>query len=313
MATTPHNGAAGSITGGPDKRFRRTRAELEALDARIVAILAADNPQSVRHVFYRLTDPTGPVSVPKSEHGYDCIVRRCTALRRSGRVPYYWLTDATRRGYHADSFASGGDLIEQFASLYRVSLWADTDRYVEVWCESRSIAGVIEDDCRRLGVSLYPCGGFASLSLTFQGSEDIRRAADGRDVVIVYIGDWDPAGVLIPQKVLAELHGHLPDLSIFMRRIAVTRERAAGLPSKPRKAGDRRRLDIRTTVEAEAIPAAELRALLRQTVEGYLPAGALASAQAAEASEREGLQRLGALVSEFGTDEAVDVLTGRST
>ena len=58
---------------------------MAALDDQIRAVLAADNPQSVRHVFYRLTDPTGPVSVPKTERGYDAIVRRCTALRRSGR------------------------------------------------------------------------------------------------------------------------------------------------------------------------------------------------------------------------------------
>ena len=44
---------------------------MAALDDQIRAVLAADNPQSVRHVFYRLTDPTGPVSVPKTERGYD--------------------------------------------------------------------------------------------------------------------------------------------------------------------------------------------------------------------------------------------------
>ena len=71
----------------PIKRHRRTRAVLDALDARIVDILAADHPQSVRHVFYRLTDPSLPEAVPKTDAGYQLIVRRCTLLRRSGELP----------------------------------------------------------------------------------------------------------------------------------------------------------------------------------------------------------------------------------
>ena len=49
--------------------------------------LAADNPQSVRHVFYLMTDPTLPVSVDKTERGYKLVQRRCVKLRRDGIVP----------------------------------------------------------------------------------------------------------------------------------------------------------------------------------------------------------------------------------
>ena len=254
-------------------RKRRTRAEMAALDDRILAVLKADNPQSVRHAYYRLTDPTLPVSVPKTEHGYRSIVRRCTALRRSGRLPYGWLTDATRRGYHVSTFDGAGELIDAFSGLYRVDAWRDAAAHVEVWTESRSAAGVVQADCQRLGVSLYPCGGFASLSLAYQGAEGIRRAAAGRPVRIIYIGDYDPAGVLIDQSVIRELRGHLPALDIEPVRIAITAEQAERLPSKPRKAGDRRRPDVRETVEAEAMPAAELRAMLTAAVEGFMPAG----------------------------------------
>ena len=298
--------ALAGLRGQPRKR--RTRAELAALDNQILAVLGADNPQSVRHTFYRLTDPTGPVSVPKTETGYDAIVRRCTALRRSGRMPYGFLTDATRRGYHVSTFDGAGELIDAFSGLYRVDAWRDAAAHVEVWTESRSIAGVVQADCRRLGVSLYPCGGFASLSLAYQASEGIRRAARGRPVRIIYVGDFDPAGVLIDQSVIRELRGHLPDLDIEPVRIAITADQAAGLPSKPRKAGDRRRPDIKATVEAEAMPAGELRALLRETVDGYMPVGALHAARAAEESERAGLKRLGVLVAADGLEDVLDRL-----
>ena len=288
-------------------KTRRTRAELDALDSRILAILRADHPQSIRHAFYRLVSDG---AVPKTDPGYRAVVRRCTELRRAGRLPYRWLVDSTRRGYHVSFFEGAGDLIERFAGLYRVNVWLDADCYVEVWTESRSIAGVVEANCRSLGVSLYPAGGFASLSLAYQAAEGIRRAADGRPVRIVYVGDYDPAGVLIDRSVMGELRGHLPGLDIEEVRVAITAEQAAELPSKPRKAGDKRRPDIASTVEAEAMPAGELRAMLRATVESFMPAGALAAARPVEESERDGLRALAALVDRSGIAGAVEALGG---
>lgn len=52
------------------KRRRRTRAEVDALDKQILDVLAGDHPQSVRHVFYRMTDPRLPEPVEKSERAY---------------------------------------------------------------------------------------------------------------------------------------------------------------------------------------------------------------------------------------------------
>ena len=296
----------------PIKRHRRTRAVLDALDARIVDILAADHPQSVRHVFYRLTDPSLPEAVPKTDAGYQLIVRRCTLLRRSGELPYAWLTDSTRRGYFVSTFSSGGDLIQQFASLYRVNLWEDRrhlhrglDRVPD---PSRA---VIEADCEALGVALYPCGGFASLSLAYQAAVNIRAEADGRPVRIVYIGDYDAAGVLIDRSVISELRGHLPDHDIQEARIAITPEQAARLPSKPRKAGDLRRPDIRETVEAEAMPAApSCASCCAPRSRRTCPAGALAAAKVAEESERAGLYALGRLTEQHGTSAVLSTLAG---
>ena len=45
---------------GTVKRERRTRARVDQLDAQIIAVLKEDHPQSVRHVFYRMTDPRLP-------------------------------------------------------------------------------------------------------------------------------------------------------------------------------------------------------------------------------------------------------------
>ena len=180
-------------------RRRATRAELEQLNRQIIEVLELDHPQSVRHAFYRMTDPRLAVPVEKTDAGYNRVQRHCLALRRSGRIPYGWISDSSRRGYHVPTFDGAGDFIERFSGLYRAALWTKREPLVEVWCESRSLAGVLQADCERLAVSLYPAGGFASATLCYEAACEIDRA-DRTEVVVLYIGDYDPAGLLIDQS-----------------------------------------------------------------------------------------------------------------
>jgi hypothetical protein len=272
------------------KRQRRTRREVAALDDAIIDALMRAAPCSVRHVFYLLTDPSRPVHVEKSERGYRHVQHRLTKLRRSGRVPYGLVVDATRRGYFTATYACAADFLSEMASRYRGDLWSMSDHYCEVWCESRSIAGVIEPLCRDLAVSLYPSGGFSSLSFIFEAAESIKSVRRGKPVIILYVGDYDPAGVLIDRSIETELRGHLGrDVPLDFIRVGITPEQIGELhlPTKPRKMGDRRAPHIVGTVEAEAMPPDILRHLLRAHIEGLLPAHALAVTKVAEQSERE--------------------------
>lgn len=291
------------LSGRPDKkRKRRTNAELAQLDDQIYDVLRHDHPQSVRHVFYRMTDPRLPVPVPKTEKGYAVVQRRCVELRRSGRVSYSWITDMSRRGYFTRTYRSAAEFLRSVTGLYRGDLWQYSDHYCEVWCESRSIAGVIEDDRRELAVDLYPAGGFSSLTLAFQSAQSINWEYGnngGKPVTVLYIGDYDPAGVLIDVAIERELRTHLlPEIELTFKRIAITPEQIEeyGLPTKPRKESDRRALHIAETVEAEAMPAGVLRAILREHIEALLPEGALEVAKVAEESEREHIERMAELL-----------------
>src|SRR5262249_46060621 len=146
--------AKGIYVPGDIKRDRRTKAQVRTLDDQIVAALSECSPQSVRHVFYLMTDPRLKEPVAKSEGGHRAIQHRLKELRRSGRVPYHWIEDMSRRGYHVVTYNGSEDFLRRVRGLYRADLWEHADVYVEVWCESRSIAGVIQSVCRELCVSL---------------------------------------------------------------------------------------------------------------------------------------------------------------
>jgi len=280
---------------GTIKRTRRTKAQVEVLDQQIVDVLEEDHPQSVRHVFYRMTDPRLAEPVEKSDRGYRHVQHRLKELRRAGRVPYSWVSDSTRTGFHVDTFGSAADFIRQTARWYRQDLWRDSDHYVEVWTESRSIAGTLLDTCQDLAVSLYPCGGFPSMSQAYQAADFINHAAEhsGKRPVVLYVGDYDPAGVLIDQTLETELRKHL-DCDLEFIRLAITEDqiRELDLPTKPRKKSDKRASHVKYTVEAEAMPAHILRAMVHDEIEVYLPEHALNVAKVAEQSEQSFLMGL---------------------
>lgn len=286
------------------KRERRTNKQIEQLDRQIIEVLRGDHPQSVRHIFYRMTDPRLPEYVEKSDAGYRHVQDRCVKLRRSGRIPYSWIADMSRRGYFVNTFSNASDFILRMSGLYRADLWELSDYQCEVWCESRSIASVIQSDCQELAVSLFPCGGFSSLSFVHQAAEQINYGSDSKPLVIFYIGDYDPAGVLIDVALERELRVHLkPEIDMQFNRIGINEKQIAefDLPTKPRKKTDNRSQQVAQTVEAEAMPANILRGLLREQIENLLPIGALEAAKIAEKSEQDGLK----LIAEYASRGAV--------
>jgi hypothetical protein len=104
---------------------RRTKAEIDQLDNEIYDVLNEDHPQSVRHVFYRMTDPRLAEPVEKSDRGYRHVQDRCVKLRRSGDIRYGWITDASRRGYFTVTYDNAADFLRRTNSLYRANLWED--------------------------------------------------------------------------------------------------------------------------------------------------------------------------------------------
>ncbi len=150
-------------------------------------------------------------------------------------------------------------------------------------------------DCNELAVDLFPCGGFSSLSFVHEAAQQHNHSDDTRPLVVLYVGNYDPAGVLIDQSLERELRLHLKALiEMNFKRIAINDSQVEtyDLPTKRRKEGDKRSRQVEYTVEAEAMPARILRGLVRAEVEALLSPDALKIAKVAEKSERAHLHRM---------------------
>ncbi len=270
------------------KRRRRTKEEMAAITDAISAVLEMDNPQSVRHVFYRVTSMD---LVPKTEAGYQTIKTQLLAMRKSGRVPWGWVSDSTRWRRKPRSFGSLQEAVEHTARTYRRDIWRQAPAYVEIWCESDSIAGVIIEETEHYDVPLMVSRGFSSATYLWNSAQYI--AAVGKPAYLYYFGDWDPSGKMIPEVIERGLRIHAPKAEIHFQRIAVTPEQMQemDLPTKPAKKTTHAKSFKGGTVEIEAIPANQLRDLVANCIEAHLDGDQVAVIEAAEESERGFLEQ----------------------
>jgi hypothetical protein len=263
-----------------------------------VAIVQAMHPMTVRQVFYQASIHG---LVDKTEAGYAKVQTDLALLRRAGDMPYGWLADNTRWQRKPFSHDSIADALHDTARLYRKSLWANADSYVEVWLEKDALAGVVYPATDLYDVPLMVARGYASLSFLHSAAEFI--AGLRVPTHIYHLGDYDPSGLDAGRKIDETLRELAPKAEIHFERLAVTpaQIRAWDLPTRPTKTTDSRARGFGPiSVELDAIKPATLRALVDEAIEQHLPRHELRVLKAAEESERLVLHRLVARI----TDEA---------
>ena len=269
-----------------EQRQRRTQEQMETLRSAIYDVAEADRPVSIRHIFYRMV-VLGLVE--KSDLGYQQLQKATVDMRDGGALPYSWIEDSSRRAYWNTGYAGVGNFAEVAASIYRRDYWDSTDTLVEVWCESRSLAGVLGQVCNEYVVPLFPSGGFASLSFLYQAAGHIQES-ERAHAVILYVGDYDQAGVLIDKAIESRLRNFLVswDGELTFHRLAVNDDQidSMGLPTRPPKRSDTRSPEVTRAVEAEAIPAPTMRGIVSSSLQELIPERVLTVQKLVEEQER---------------------------
>jgi hypothetical protein len=288
--------AAETYGACPTKRPRRTKVEMADIKEAIVAILKPDHPMTVRQVFYQLVVRG---TIEKTEEEYQgTVIRLLTDLRMNGGVSFSWITDESRRRRINRTYNSIADAARDTARFYRRNALHECPDYVEVWSEKEALAGVIESAAEDYDVPIIVSKGMPSITQLYGTARQIARAARaGKQTYIYQFGDHDPSGVLIPQTIerrldqLCEKLGCQPPI---IERVALTEEQIAefDLPTRPtkREGNPHAKQFEGDSVELDALPAGELRELVRARIEQHVSAETLAVLRTAEDSERELLE-----------------------
>lgn len=98
-----------------------------------------------------------------------------------------------------------------------------------MWSEKGTVRGVLKPVLDKYAVGFNALHGYNSATEVYNISQD----DDGRPLVALYVGDFDPSGLNMSEadlpKRLAEYGGH----HVELKRIALTGEQVAPLPSFP--------------------------------------------------------------------------------
>ena len=268
------------------QRRRRTKAELAEIDAAIYEVAEAEEPVTVRGLFYRVMSRG---LVPKTEHGYAVVQRQALKMRRRGDLPYEWITDGSRLRLKPRTFSSAQAALENTARMYRRDLWIDQGIHVEVWCEKDAIRGVVYPVTAEYDVPLLISRGYSSETFLWETAEEINT--EGNPAVIYNIGDHDRDGVQAWRAICRKLEEFVDDdIELTFFRIAVTPLQIdwLDLPTRP----DKTNSGFGDCVEVDAMPSSTLRDLLRIAIERNVDPEALRITKEAEKSEREVLARI---------------------
>jgi hypothetical protein len=264
----------------------------------IDAILTDDYPQTVRQVFYQLVTRG---TIEKTEKEYQgVVIRLLSEMRLDGRIPWDWIVDESRRTRITQTFDNISDALQDTAKFYRRSALRECSDYLEIWSEKEALAGIIYDVASDYDVPVVVSKGMPSLTQVFGSFLNIKHAGRaGKNSYIYQFGDHDPTGCLIPKSIEARLcefcdeHGIDPPV---VERIALTEEQVERhrLPTRPTKRdGNTHAKDFEgDSVELDALPSSELRALVRECIEWHINPSALETLREAEQSEREILEQL---------------------
>ncbi len=281
---------------------KATQAEMRERRDILYAICEAEQPISVRGVYYR-TLGIGLKYAVKGQPWYQRVSDTLTQMRRDGELPHEWITEPGRQTMRPNTWADLGELFDNYAPDFRRGLWVDSDAYVEIWSEANSMMGVLWPVASELDVYVRPTGGFSSETLSWNASEDIN--AMGRETFIYQVGDFDPYGMEAWQAVQNRLN-ELVNLPVYFERIAATVEDrdeyiAYTHPVKAPKNNDavavartRKHTNVYggLALEVDAIPTPVLRARVREAIMRHIDQADIDAAHEQEQADRKVLQQL---------------------
>lgn len=273
-----------------NRRRRATSAEMEERAQFFICYAKQHGPVTVRQLYYQ-AEVQGVPGIDKTDTGYSKVQRQVLDLRRTGRLEYDWIADATRWMRKPRTHNSLTAAVQETARTYRKALWLDTDSYVEIWCEKDALAGVIYPVTSSYDVPLMVARGFSSETFCWEAVQ--CRRGDHRPYHVYYLGDFDRAGHDAASSLLEKLERFAAEVHIEVNfeQIAVTgfQIHSWNLPTRPpkRKSPADRKWPYDVACELDAIPPDRLRALVENTINRHLPADQLEVLRVAEQSERE--------------------------
>jgi hypothetical protein len=221
------SGAVKHFGTGP-KKGRRGRAQksLDLIEA-MHAIAEASQPITGRGVGYKLF--TKGLILSTRIRDMKPVYRLLKEAREEGIIPWPWIVDETRELEKVSTWKDPAAYSRAVARSYRRDFWDQQPVRVEAWSEKGTVRGLLAPVLDEYGVGFRVLHGFSSATTV----NDVARADDGRALIVLYVGDFDPSGMCMSEKDLPNRLEKYGGDHVEIERIALRRDDCTGLPSFP--------------------------------------------------------------------------------
>jgi hypothetical protein len=112
--------------------------------------------------------------------------------------PWEWIVDETRGLEQAASWRDPASFICAAKRSYRRDFWAQQPLRIVVASEKGTVRGVLAPVLDHYGVGFIVMHGFSGATSV----HDIAEDDDGRELIILYVGDYDPSGMFMSEEDL---------------------------------------------------------------------------------------------------------------
>jgi hypothetical protein len=164
-----------------------------------------------------------------SRQNMRCIYRLLKDAREDGTIPWHWIVDETRSLERTATWDDPDEFADMMAQSYRRDFWNQQPVRVEVWSEKGTVRGVLKPVLNKYAVGFRVMHGFSSSTSVYEVCQD----DDGRDLIALYVGDYDPSGLYMSEHDLPDRLKEYEGDHVTLKRIALTGEQAFTLQSFP--------------------------------------------------------------------------------
>jgi hypothetical protein len=202
------------------------RRSLDLIEAMYTAAEAAQ-PITGRGIGYKLFTAGLIPSMARAE--MQRVYRLLKEAREQGIIPWEWIVDETRSLERTSTWADPAAYARCVARSYRRDFWNQQPVRCEVWSEKGTVRGVLGPVLDHYAVGFRVMHGFSGATTI----HDVSQDDDGRPLIVLYVGDYDPSGMFMSQEDLPNRLSDYGGDHITLTRIALIREHVRGLPSFP--------------------------------------------------------------------------------
>src|SRR5262249_8564179 len=126
------------------------------------------------------------------------VSRILKVAREDGAIPWDWIVDETRAVEQIDTWDDPRAYARSVTRWYRRNKWEGQPYRIEGWSEKGTIRGTLEPVLDEFEVAFRVMHGFGSATALHDVAELIDE--DDRELVILYVGDWDPSGLYMSEE-----------------------------------------------------------------------------------------------------------------